>query len=138
MGDGNELPALFYPEVHQGVLQVAVAATMRQKDLDGDGKLSPKEFWEAHDIEGDELSEEEKSDFAKLDQDQDGSLNEAELSAWEAGVFHTSEALKKMIEIADTDNDMHITAEELVAAAEQISISDAQYHLIEWVEHEEL
>jgi len=136
--DSEELPALFYPEIHEGVLAVTVASTLRMKDLDNDGKLSPKEFWEAHDIEGDELSEEENSDFAKLDVNQDGFLNEAELKAWEAGVFHTSEALKRMIDLADKDGDLQLTSEELAGASDEIAISDAQYHLLEWVEHQEL
>lgn len=136
--DGDELPALFYPETMNEVLIVTVQATMRQKDLDGDGKLTPVEFWEAHEPEGDELSEEEKADFVKLDANQDGFLQIEELQDWESGMFHTAEAMKKMIEIADKDGDMHITADELANAAEEIAISDSQYHLIEWVEHNEL
>merc|ERR1719203_1129607 len=85
--DRDELPALFYPEIHEGVLSISVAETMRLKDLDGDGKLTPLEFWEVTESEGDEgeLSEEEKQDFAKLDKDQNGALDLAELRDWESG-----------------------------------------------------
>merc|ERR1712113_1268810 len=119
------------------VLSVTVAETMRQKDLNKDGKLTPREFWEANEADGDEgeLSEEENADFAKLDSDGDGMLNIDELALWESGRFHTAEAMKKLIEITDRDNDMHITADELSNAREQIAVSDAQYHLIEWAEH---
>merc|ERR1712228_829302 len=44
--DLSELPALFYPETQEAVLSVTVAETMRQKDVNGDGKLTPKEFFE--------------------------------------------------------------------------------------------
>merc|ERR1711920_1210062 len=96
--DSHELPALFYPETHDAVLRVTVAETLRQKDLNKDGKLTPREFWEADEADGDEgeLSEEENSDFGKLDTDGDGTLNMQELSMWESGRFHTIEAMKKL------------------------------------------
>lgn len=138
--DKTELPGLFYPETHEGVLSVTVAETMRQKDVNKDGKLSPKEFWESDQMDGDDsdLSEEEKADFARLDTDGDGSLNEAELRSWESGRFHTEDAMKKLFDVADKDSDLHVTADELASAKEQIAASDAQYHLIEWAEHHEL
>lgn len=137
--DESELPALFYPETHDGVLAVTVMETMRQKDANGDGVLTPHEFWEAT-AEGDEgeLSEEEQADFAKLDTNGDGALNMEELKAWESGTFHTQEALRKLFEISDKDSDLHVTADELAEAREHIAASDAQYHLIEWAEHHEL
>merc|ERR1740130_1091354 len=138
--DQKELPALFYPETHEGVLSITVGETMRQKDGNKDGKLSPKEFWESDQMDGDDsdLSQEEKADFARLDTDGDGSLSETELRAWESGRFHTEDAMKKLFDVADKDNDMHVTADEIAGARDQIAASDAQYHLIEWAEHHEL
>lgn len=138
--DKNELPALFYPETHEGVLTVTVQETMRQKDTDKDGKLSPKEFWESDLADGDDadLSEEEKADFARLDTNGDGSIDLQELRAWESGRFHTEDAMKKLFEVADKDSDMHVTSDELAEARDMIAASDAQYHLIEWAEHHEL
>jgi len=138
--DKNELPALFYPEIHEGVLTVNVGETMRQKDTNKDGKLSPKEFWESDQMDGDDsdLSEEEKADFAKLDVTGDGFLDANELRAWESGRFHTEDAMKKLFDVADKDQDMHVTADELAQARDGIAASDAQYHLIEWAEHHEL
>mmetsp|Transcript_93342 Transcript_93342/g.237589 ORF Transcript_93342/g.237589 Transcript_93342/m.237589 type:complete len:278 (+) Transcript_93342:58-891(+) len=138
--DANEVPALFYPETHEGVLAVTVRETMRQKDLNKDNRLTAREFWEADSMEGehDELSEEENQDFAKLDLNGNGFIDVDELRSWESGRFHTEEAMRKIFELADKDNDMHVTVEELRRAREQISVSDAQYHLIEWAEHNEL
>jgi len=138
--DREEVPSLFYPEIHDGVLAIVVAETMRSKDANGDGKLSQKEFWELTEAEGDEaeISDEENADFSRLDLDQDGALNMDELKSWESGRFHIEEAMKKMFEIADTNADMHLNADELAAASEQLGTSDAQYHLIEWAEHHEL
>merc|ERR1719277_1357354 len=113
--DADEVPALFYPETHDGVLDVSVAEVMRQKDTNRDGRLSPEEFWEADPAEGGEadLSEEEKTDFRKLDANGDGALGVGELRDWESGRFHLEQAMKQLFEIADTDNDLHVTADEL-------------------------
>lgn len=136
--DANEVPALFYPETNDAVLEVSTAETMRQKDLNQDGKLSAKEFWEADGDDANELSQEENEDFAKLDRNGDGFIDTNELKSWESGMFHTEDSMKKVFELADKDNDMHVTADELAKAREQLSVSDAQYHLIEWAEHHEL
>lgn len=143
-GDGvlgpQEVPGLFYPETHAGVLNVAVHETMRAKDHDGDGMLTPKEFWEfgAEDSEQDQLSDEEIKDFKRLDQDGSQTLDESELKAWESGIFHTEAAMVKLLEICDKDGDMQCNLEELENAREELAASDAQYHLIEWAEHNEL
>merc|ERR1719188_124817 len=143
-GDGfleiKELPSLFYPETHDGVLQITAQSTLQSKDTDGDGKLTPKEFWEGDVADSEDLaiSEEEQSDFKKLDLDGDGKLDLRELKSWESGRFHTEEAMKKLFELADRDNDMHVTKEEFDDAREQIAGTDAQYHLMEWAEHHEL
>mmetsp|Transcript_19454 Transcript_19454/g.61199 ORF Transcript_19454/g.61199 Transcript_19454/m.61199 type:complete len:236 (-) Transcript_19454:97-804(-) len=143
-GDGlieeKELPALFYPETHEGVLEITAKFALAQKDTNGDGMLTMKEFWEGDQVEGEELSvsDEEKADFANLDKDGNKMLDVEELKVWESGHFHTEEAMKKLFDLADKDSDMHVTAEELGAAREQIAGSDAQYHLMEWAEHSEL
>jgi len=138
--DGDELPALFYPETHDGVLTMTAASTLKSKDTDGNGELTPKEFWEGDAVDGEDLaiSEEEQADFTKLDVDGSGQLNLQELKAWESGGFHTEEAMKKLFELADQDSDMMVTADELDTARQLIAGSDAQYHLMEWAEHAEL
>lgn len=143
-GDGfldmEELPAVFYPETHEGVLHLAAGHTHKRKDTDGNGQLSPREFWEGDGVDGQELaiSKEEDADFARLDTDGSGALSVEELKIWESGNFHTEDAMRKLFELADKDNDMHATADELDQVREAIAGSDAQYHLMEWVEHYEL
>lgn len=135
----GELPALFYPETNEAVLEVASTEAMRQKDKNGDGKLTPEEFWEAAEGEDDDvLSQEEKEDFRKLDTDGDGYLSKDEIRHWESGRYHTEQAMKNLFELSDKDNDMHLTAAELADAREQLAASDANYHLVEWSEHQEL
>lgn len=145
--DGNgyltqqELPALFYPETHDGVLTVTAEATMKVKDKNGDGKLTLQEFWEGDTAsEGESLpiSDEEVADFAKLDINSDQLLDLDELKPWEAGTFHTQEAVKKLFSIADVDGDSLVSQKELGDAREKIATTDAQYHLMEWTEHIEL
>merc|ERR1712100_451469 len=47
--DKDELPAAFYPETHEGVLALTAAAALKARDTDGDGELSPAEFWHGED-----------------------------------------------------------------------------------------
>lgn len=136
----DELPALFYPETKDAVLDITVAATLKQKDTNGDGQLNLREFWEGDALDGEEIpiSAEEEADFKKLDLDGSGRLDLEELKQWESGNFHTEEAMRKLFDIADKDSDMHVSAEELDEARKRIAGSDAQYHLMEWAEHHEL
>lgn len=138
MLSAEELPALFYPETHPGVLELTAGATLTLKDANKDGKLTAKEFWNGYSEDGVSISEEENQDFAKLDTDKDGTLSLEELKAWESGEFHTEEGLKKMFEYADKDADMHLTKTELDNAKGELAGTDAQYHLLEWVQHHEL
>jgi len=137
--DSEELPGLFYPETHDGVLALTTMLALKLKDKDQDGKLSLNEFWEEDPINDDfKITEEEKADFVKLDKNRDGFLDLEELKHWESGNFHTEEAMKQLFELADKDNDMHVTADEMDSAKLHIAGSDAQYHLMEWAEHKEL
>jgi len=156
--DAPEMPGYFYPETNPSVLEVMTVAAMKEKDRNGDGKLSLKEFWgvdlEDPKAQGDEEPEdsgdsgatpedsgatpEEEEDFKMLDLNKDKYLGLDELRAWESGEFHTREAMRKMIELADQDHDMHITADELVKAREKIAGMDAQYSLTEWIEQDDM
>lgn len=133
--DKDELPSLFFPEHHEGVMDVTVAQTMRKRDTNKDGKLSVLEFWHHDNSTEADLSKDEKADFAKLDADSSGFVDPKELRAWESGSFHTEDIMTKLVELADKDTDKHITADEMAKAAGKIATCDAQHHLMEWAEH---
>jgi len=134
--DKSEMPSYFYPETNPSVLEVMTVASLKDKDRDADGKLSIKEFWES-DLATDagelEFTDEEKSDFDALDLNKDHFLDLAELRDWESGEFHTREGMRKMIEMADQNHDMHITADEIVKANSKIAGTDAEYTLNDWI-----
>jgi len=136
--DKEELPGLYYPELHAGVLDLTAKATIEHKDRDSDGFLTPHEFWEGHGDEKHGISPEEEADFKKLDKDGSGTLDLAELKVWESGHFHARQAFEKLMDVADKDRDGHATAAELVAAREAFKGTDGHYHLLEWVQHHEL
>lgn len=136
--DINELPSLFFPETSVQAMAVFVAEAIRLKDKNGDGKLSPEEFWEVMaDDQDSVLSKEEREDFSKLDSDGDGWLDSSELQDWESGWFHKAEALQQIVDITDANGDLHVTMEELVDKAEQLEPIMARYYYKEWVRQEE-
>jgi len=137
--DLAELPALYYPETHAGVLAVAVEEVMRQKDINQDGKLSLEEFWQGDpDDNAVEFSTEAKADFLNLDVDGNGFLDMSEVKPWESGIYYTEDSIRKLIEFADKDGDLHVTAGELAAARDLIPFSAARDHVLGWAEHHEL
>lgn len=122
----NEIPALFYPEVDPATLALVTKAQLERRDKNGDGKLSVEEV------------DDERPDFKSLDKDGDGFLTFEELIPWESGHFHTKEALSDLLNMADADNDGHVSEVELEQAREKMRGSDAEMSLAEWIEHEEL
>jgi len=129
-----EIPALFYPETHEGVLQIAAQHALDRKDTDKDGLLTFKEFWKGEG-EAPGASDEAVADFKKLDKDASGKLDLEELKPWESGRFHTMVSLQKFVETHDRDNDLHLTSEEIAAAHSMKPGSDAHYYLREMAEH---
>merc|ERR1719506_717494 len=75
--DAEELPALFYRETSDPVLEISAKATLQEKDKDGDGKLSAKEFAMPEEESGEDEEEimsspkmlPQAEEFGKLDKD---------------------------------------------------------------------
>lgn len=131
-----EAQALFHPDKHHGMLELAAKATMEEKDLNKDGVLSVREF--AKDVNEDYFegpSKEEEELFKKLDKDNNGHIDVHELKRWEANHFHTELALHQLFELADKDKDGHLTAKELSGAAESMTGTDAHEQVTSWVEY---
>lgn len=122
--NSEELLSLFYPGMHNAVLRIATAGTLKQRDNDDDGKLTEREFWLDGNDDDIQTSEEEKSDFERLDKNRDGFLDVDELLVWESGEFSTELSLAQLFKTADADEDGHVTAAELEAARNNIVATD--------------
>eukprot|EP00930_Biecheleria_cincta_P007456 TRINITY_DN108675_c0_g1_i1.p1 TRINITY_DN108675_c0_g1~~TRINITY_DN108675_c0_g1_i1.p1 ORF type:complete len:285 (-),score=78.61 TRINITY_DN108675_c0_g1_i1:363-1217(-) len=129
----KELPGLFFPETHPGVLEVAARETMRLKDSNKDGKISMNEFWELGESPEVQLQEAELRDFEEIDKDKSGSLDLEEVKAWESGMSHTESVILKLLEVCDKDGDKQCTLQELENSRETFSM-DSHYQLLEWAE----
>jgi len=144
--DEVELPDAIYGETHDEIVAIMATQDLKRKDLNGDGELDAKEFYEvngahaAGDIEQRE-SEDWKdlmAEFAKLDLDRNGKLNREELVAWESGAFYTASDMREVFEVADDNKDSHVSLEELHKHLPELAGSEAANHLNEWAEHHEL
>lgn len=127
------------PGIHPGALEVTVREGMRWKDRNGDGSLTPQEFWEYKDGNH-RVSDKEMKDFGELDTDKSGSLNRDELTAWETGIFHTQATMTQLLSICDKNRDKQCTIEELENAREQVASKHHKHSdiFLFWVEHNEL
>lgn len=138
--DKEELVHLMHPETHPEVLEHHTKEEMRKRDTNKDGKLDQKE-WEVDATHGehqDPETHDPEADFKNLDENKDGFIDYEELRHWESGRYHTQDAMKKLLELADKDGDKQLTADELVSIEDKIEGHDAHPHLLDWVFHEEL
>eukprot|EP00747_Dinoflagellata_sp_TGD_P166692 gnl/TRDRNA2_/TRDRNA2_189880_c0_seq1.p1 gnl/TRDRNA2_/TRDRNA2_189880_c0~~gnl/TRDRNA2_/TRDRNA2_189880_c0_seq1.p1 ORF type:complete len:315 (+),score=77.89 gnl/TRDRNA2_/TRDRNA2_189880_c0_seq1:49-945(+) len=137
--DEKELPAIFYPEVNEAVLEVMAEHSLMRKDLDHDGFLTPAEFWEidlsAAGPDGADVPWDGGTEFVKLDKDGDGKISLQESKAWESGEHNLLASLERMFQAANKDGDTHVTADELEEAIEEIHETGAQHHLAIWAQH---
>lgn len=141
----EESHGIFYPEAHDGILDVVAAATLKSKDKNGDGELDHDELWDPQEEEAseDNKPDEEtlsvqKTDFEKLDLDASGKINLEEFKHFESGHHYTKDAMQNLIDTADKDGDGLLTATELSRAKEGLANHPAVPHLLEWIEHHEL
>eukprot|EP00927_Polykrikos_kofoidii_P044919 TRINITY_DN38785_c0_g1_i1.p1 TRINITY_DN38785_c0_g1~~TRINITY_DN38785_c0_g1_i1.p1 ORF type:complete len:276 (+),score=56.46 TRINITY_DN38785_c0_g1_i1:77-904(+) len=136
----HEFIRLLYMEMQGEVLSVVTKDTMRMRDKDGNGMLTPVEFWQAHETfgKGVDVSEEDMADFKALDANSDGLISLEELRLWESGKFYTQRAMKRMFKVADRDANARLSADELANARDELYFEDAQYNLLQWAAHHEL
>lgn len=134
--DKHEVAALLYPRAKRGAFGVDVADALQEKDTDGDGRLSSKEFFGVQ-SEG-EVKAEDQQAFAKLDADGNGSIDENELYQYETGGFQMHQAMGSLFELADQDKDLHVTSDELLLAHPYLVGIDADHHLSRWTSYLDL
>eukprot|EP00927_Polykrikos_kofoidii_P079604 TRINITY_DN76395_c0_g1_i1.p1 TRINITY_DN76395_c0_g1~~TRINITY_DN76395_c0_g1_i1.p1 ORF type:complete len:296 (+),score=61.84 TRINITY_DN76395_c0_g1_i1:39-926(+) len=133
--DEQELKGLYFADsTSDGVPNIALQQAFSRKDVDEDGKLTLNEFWDGRGANED-LLDREVADFAALDTSKDDFLDVHEFRVWEMGLFHVREAMASLFEIADKNNDMHVTKQELSNAREALADSSAQFHLLQLAVH---
>jgi Ca2+-binding EF-hand superfamily protein len=146
--DKDESVGFLYPELNDGVLSLVATDSLKTKDKNNDGELEHLEFWAAADgEEEDDIDKEtpnqdildnQKEEFGKLDLNKNGKLDATELKHWESGRFHTVDALTHLFGIADEDEDGFVTASELDKSRLHLSNHIGIPHLQEWAAHYEL
>lgn len=126
----DEIKFVLHPELHDEVITLVTAATLKGMDSDSSGQLSLSEFNPT-----DEPSL--RPVFAQLDKDGDGMLNVQELKKFESGLFNLESDMNSLFVAADVDNDGHLTAKELHDARPKLLDLEAHHHFENWV-HSEL
>eukprot|EP00747_Dinoflagellata_sp_TGD_P210916 gnl/TRDRNA2_/TRDRNA2_84138_c0_seq1.p1 gnl/TRDRNA2_/TRDRNA2_84138_c0~~gnl/TRDRNA2_/TRDRNA2_84138_c0_seq1.p1 ORF type:complete len:248 (-),score=91.64 gnl/TRDRNA2_/TRDRNA2_84138_c0_seq1:56-799(-) len=143
----EELSVFMNPDIDESTLDISTKHALQSKDLDGDGLLNTTEFWlgdmlrtmtDMEDPPPEEISDEEVKEFEKLDSNGDGKIDLKELRDWESGIWHVHQAVKAIIETADSDHDGHVTAEELKNSAEMLVQTEAGYQIRDWHEHHQM
>ncbi|XP_023930230.1 calumenin-B-like [Lingula anatina] len=117
--DENEYAAFLHPYDYKHMTDAEVAVTLLSLDKDKNGELSFQEF-----LGDEETSKEseivEKDNFAELDKNKDGVLDNEELKAWVSP--DNEEAAQReaehLISESDVDKDGKVTKDEIVAQHE--------------------
>eukprot|EP00441_Pelagodinium_beii_P011030 CAMPEP_0197688332 /NCGR_PEP_ID=MMETSP1338-20131121/105266_1 /TAXON_ID=43686 ORGANISM="Pelagodinium beii, Strain RCC1491" /NCGR_SAMPLE_ID=MMETSP1338 /ASSEMBLY_ACC=CAM_ASM_000754 /LENGTH=190 /DNA_ID=CAMNT_0043270525 /DNA_START=1 /DNA_END=570 /DNA_ORIENTATION=+ len=129
--DGNltreELNAYWYPETNDAVLTVVTSQDHLTKDVNDDGKLNPREYFETDHSEG---PDEEDEEFKKYDQNGDGFLDIHELKKLRSGEADTHRAMTELVQIADKNKDGAIAQPELNNAT--VAGTESMHDFLEW------
>jgi len=124
-----EFAAFQNPEHFPHMHQVLVENTMLEKDTDGDGRISLKEFLgETYDQPNSEWYLTEKNRFdVEYDKDRDGYLSGEEINAWLIPDIRTTakQEAEHLIKVADTDKDGELSIDEIVDAHKAFVGSEA-------------
>jgi Ca2+-binding EF-hand superfamily protein len=136
----DELAQMYNHHINEKVETELTNSAMKSRDVDKNGVLSLREFFEHLQVEGEELVEipaDDEEIFTKLDKDGSGTLTLKELKAWESGSFQAEEAVKKIFAKADKNKDNVLTKEEMAEAREELADDkdyEAQMYLTQWAE----
>lgn len=130
------IPPLFFRDIFTAFERIVVRYDVLSRDSDGDGKLTIREFLYGNDNITDRTpSESELADFAELDWDKNGLVTPKELLAprrsWD-------EEVELLVQLADKDNDKHVSGAELHQAKDAIAKTRAFKSFVHWAEHHEL
>lgn len=146
--DKDESVGFLYPELNDGVLVLVAENSLKTMDKNSDGELDHDEFWavsksaDEDDIDNEmpnqDILDNQKEEFGKLDLNKNGKLDASELKHWESGRFHTEDALTHLFGLADEDEDGFVTASELDKSRLHLSNHIGIPHLQEWAAHYEL
>uniref|UniRef100_A0A7G3AW35 Reticulocalbin-3 n=1 Tax=Lutzomyia longipalpis TaxID=7200 RepID=A0A7G3AW35_LUTLO len=122
-GDGfltpDEFVVFLSPEEHPEMLPLILEQTLREKDLNGDGKVDFKEFVgdsaKHHDKEW-LISEKEKFD-SEFDKDGDGVLNGNEILSWvvPSNEDVATDEVQHLFASSDDDHDDRLSYEEIIS-----------------------
>jgi calcium-binding protein CML len=139
--DIEELTGIYHHHLNDKVETKLTAVAMKDKDLNKNGALTIEEFYQ-HVTDGEggagDISDDDRTEFKKLDVDGSGTLTLKELKAYESGHFHSEEGMKKMMEVADQNSDNVLTADELDNAKDNLATHDnvdAHMYLEIWNHH---
>jgi len=140
--DKDELTHLMHPDTHPEVLEIHAVEEMRKRDTNKDGKLS-KDEWNVdatpgeHQAHNPDHEHDPEADFASLDEDKSGFISLDELRHWESGLFHSNDAINKLILLADKDHDGFLSENELAGIADDLEGHEALPHLLDMAIHDE-
>jgi len=136
--DADELPVMMNPELYDDLLKLVADNEFKNKDMDGNGQLTQKEFFQSgppEDAESESGPDAQmQEEFFTLDKDSSGTLSLKEYEVYESGTHQTEAAIAKILELADKDKDGHVTADEFTGSPELHDDSEVHSHMWEWHE----
>jgi len=126
----DEFKRFIIPDTSEEAITKAVHERMSLKDVNNDEQLSLDEFV------GEGKTEHAKigiiSMFKQADSDGNGHLSRDEMKALQNGSVHAKHMAAKIVKLADTDDDLHVTINELHTAHANLKRDDINLHMAQW------